>query len=104
MVDWNDLKGYIGAESDTENEYIASCFTVASLLVNGAIGAAFRPVPQELVDRMVLEVGHELYNRKNAPSGGSQFATYDGGTLPVRGPRDPLSQIRPILASYVVPF
>lgn len=103
-MDWNDLKRYIGKEDDDENDFIESCWNDARTLLETATARAFRPVPTGIMDRMTLEVGNELYNRKNAPSGGSQFATFDGGTLPVRGPRDPLSQVRPIIAMYVVSF
>lgn len=103
-MDWNSLKAYIGKEGTDDDTFIEGCFNHAVELLTLATADTFRPVPQGIMDRMVLEVGNELYNRKNAPSGQSQFATYEGGSLPVRGPRDPLSQVRPILAMFVVPF
>lgn len=103
-MDWNNLKTYIGDEEFDNDEYIQSCWTVASILTTKAFATATGPVPQEVLDRVALEVGAELYKRKDAPSGTSQFATFDGGSVPVRGPRDPLSQVRPIINAYVVPF
>lgn len=102
-MDWNDLKGYIGAGED-DNEFVKTCFDTASVLLLDATRRTFRPVPQDVMDMMILEVGHELYNRKSQPSSSSMFVSYDGGSVPVRGPRDPLSMVRPILATYVVPF
>lgn len=102
-MDWNDLKAYIGAGED-DNEIIEQCFDDAVTLLGTATSSAFRPIPAGVMDRMILEVGHELYNRKNTPSGSSMFTGYDGGAVPVRAPRDPLSQVRPIIAMYVVPF
>ena len=103
-VDWNNLKDYIGVETSDNDEFIQSCWVLASILITKAFAAATVPVPQEVLDRCALEVGAELYRRKDAPSGTSQFATFEGGSVPVRGPRDPLSQVRPIINAYVVPF
>lgn len=102
--DWTALKAYIGVEGSQDDSFITDCFIDAQLLISDVIADAFRPVPEGILKRMVLEVGQELYNRKNAPSGSSMFASYDGGAQPVRAPRDPLNMIRPMLAMYVVPF
>ena len=103
-TDWLSLKSYIGSEDVNEDTYIQECWNEAVLMIDLALIKAFRPVPVAIKDRMYKEVGSELYNRKNAPSGGSQFATFDGGTQPVRGPRDPMSQVRPMIRQYVCPI
>ena len=114
-LDWQGLKSYIQCDDVNEDTYIEECFDVAVLMVNQAFSKAFRPVvivddvptvvvPPKVLERCYLEVGNELFNRKNAPSGGTQFAVFDGGTQPVRGPRDPMRQIRPIIRQYVVSF
>ena len=56
-------------------------------------------VPDTIRDRAILEAVSELYHRRNAPSGISQFATPDGA--PVRVARDPLVGVYPILRPYV---
>lgn len=103
-MDWTNLKAYIGKETTDDDNFIEGCFDHAVILVTQATADAFRPIPQGIMDEMVLEVGNELYNRKNAPSGQSMYATFDGGSMPVRAPRDPLTMVRPIIAMYVVPL
>ena len=104
MADWNDLKQYIGSEDADEDSYIQSCYDEAVVLVDDALTNAFRLVPEVIRNRWYLEVGNHLYNRKNSLSGTSQFATFEGGATPVRSPRDPLAEIRPMIRRYVVPF
>ena len=103
-MDWQSLKSFIGSEDVNDDAYIVDCWNEAVLMIDLATIKAFRPIPPAIKDRLYLEVGNELFNRKNAPSGGSQFAVFDGGTQPVRGPRDPMSQVRPIIRQYVVCF
>ncbi len=103
-MDWNDLKDYIGVDNDEESGVITDCWDSAVELIDLAVDTAWRPIPESILNRLYLEVGNALYDRRNAPSGQSQFATFEGGALPVRGPRDPLAQVRPILALYVAPF
>lgn len=102
-MDWTALKDFLDSQTE-EDTFVESCWDDARLLLETATANAFRPVPDSLMDRMTLEVGSELYNRKSAPSGGSQYQTYEGGTFPVRSPRDPLTQVRPMLAMFVVGF
>jgi len=102
---WEDLKTYIGSEDINEDAYIEGCWDSAVVLIDAELALAFRPCPDAIKSRMYLEVGNELYNRRNAVSGSSQFAVFEGGaTQPVRGARDPLAQIRPLLARYVCPL
>lgn len=101
---WNSLKAYIGVESNDDDNFIEGCYDHAVILLATATANAFRPIPQGIMDRMILEVGNELYNRKNAPGAQSQYTQFDGSSTPVRAPRDPLTQVRTILAMYVVPL
>lgn len=103
-MEWSNLKEHIGVTDDTENEHLQNVWNTAVSLVDLALLNAFRAVPEDVLNELYLEVGHELYNRKNAPSGNSQFAVFEGGSLPVRGPRDPLAQVRPIIGMYVCQF
>ena len=59
-------------------------------------------VPVGVLKRCYLEVGSELFNRRNAPMGVSQYATYDGA--PINTARDPLVGVYPLLNRYMVRF
>ena len=50
-------------------------------------------------ERAVLEVGSELFHRRNAPNGVAQFAALDGA--PIRVARDPMVAARPLLSPYL---
>lgn len=84
--------------SQDDGEYITACVVEAMELVNHEIGDA-TTVPDPVADRAVIEVGSELYNRRSAPNGISQFASPDGGA--VRIARDPMVAARPLLAPYL---
>lgn len=58
-------------------------------------------VPLAVLERAYLECASELYQRRSAPQGVSQFASPDGGTVPVSVGRDPMSGARLILAPYL---
>jgi len=103
-IDANDLREFIGSTEDDDVAFIERCYNEAVALINLALASAFRPVPEVIEERLVLEVGNELYKRKNASGANSQFAAYDGGATPVRSPRDPLAQVRPIIGMYVTRF
>ncbi len=79
------------------DSFIAECAVDAEELVDHYIGEA--TVPPTVRDRAVLEVGSELYNRRNAPNGIAQFATPDAA--PIRVARDPMVGAYPILRHYV---
>lgn len=109
-VTWTELKTYIGKKDTSDDDFIESCFDLASGLVSdfltgGVIGGSqvFRPLPVGLQDRCVLVAGKELFKRRGEPSGQGQYATVDGG-VPVRAPLDPMTAVRPLLARYVCPF
>lgn len=58
-------------------------------------------VPEAVLERAYLECASELYQRRSAPQGVSQFASPDGGTVPVSVGRDPMSGARLILQPYL---
>ena len=64
-------------------------------------GQLYCDMPDTIYTQIVLEVGAELLKRRDSPSGSSQFADLSTGA-PVRGPRDPFSQVWPILRNYVL--
>ncbi len=95
-LDWNSLKAYVGASSE-DDAFTEACWSEATALVTREIGTY--EVPAEIVGRATLEVGAELWNRRQAPNGVSQFAAFDGSAIRVA--RDPMVGARPLLAPYL---
>lgn len=93
-----DLKDYVRATSADDDSFAAQCWEEAVELVGRYVGSA--TVPQTVLERAHLEVGSELFHRRNAPNGISQFATLDGSSA-VRVARDPMVGAYPLLARYV---
>lgn len=100
-MEWTDLKEWVGVNHDQEDVRLQSMWVSAVSMVDLAVSGAWRPVPEEVLNLMYLEVGAQLYERRNAPVTNSQFVGYEGNPVPVRMPRDPLTTIRPILNKYV---
>lgn len=94
---WTDLKDYVGSGS-TDDNFVQTCYDEAETLVADFIGLSV--VPEPIIARAVLEVGSELFHRRNAPNGVAQFASYDGQAIRVA--RDPMVAAYPLLARYMV--
>ncbi len=92
------LQEYVGAP-DSDAAFAVECFVEASMLVSKYVGAA--EVPLEIRQRAMIEVGSELYHRRQAPMGIAQFSTIDN---PVRIARDPMNAAYPLLNKWVLPF
>lgn len=107
----SDLARYVGVDPDglpevdggAESARVDSAFSSAVLGVDQALSRVFRPVPEEVRDRLVLEVGHAYYKRSDSPTGSSQGVDFSTGQA-VLGPRDPLAQVWPIIRRYTLPF
>lgn len=97
MISATDLREYVGAGT-VDEAFAAECVATADALVSAFVGSA--EIPAEIRDRAVLEVGSELFHRRQAPNGIAQFAAADG-TPGVRVARDPMVAARPILAPFV---
>jgi hypothetical protein len=82
-----DLREFVGAPTSDE-DFIADCWDEATLLVTRACGAVVVDVPAAILKRAKLECGSELYHRRSAPLGISQFASADGSAIRVS--RDPM--------------
>lgn len=96
----DDLKAYVADDALTADDVqITSALSTAEALVKVHVGAA--TVPSEITDRAVLEVASELFHRKNAPNGISQFQDFNAA--PVRVARDPMVAAYPLLAPFVPP-
>ena len=91
------LAQYVGALPD-DSEYVEMCWDDAYQLVTNFVGT--RDVPEQIFERAVLECGSELFHRRQAPNGISQFASYDGA--PIRIARDPMTPAYAILRQGMV--
>lgn len=98
-MNWTDLKDYVGA-SDIDEDYVQDCWNIAKDLIASYVQSA--EIPPQVLKRAYMEVGSELYHRRNAPMGVTQYATYDGS--PIRVARDPLVGVYPLLNRYMVRF
>ena len=113
------LASYVGAQETEYGELLADCLAEAQALVDqfnrkrnpawdGTDPAVEQYVPsaapEAVVDRAVIEVGADLFNRRNAPNGivNGQFANYGGDqAAAVRINRDPMAPAYPILRRWV---
>jgi hypothetical protein len=98
-LDATSLSSYVGSKNANDT-YVAQCWAEAVAMVNAHLGAAVQAVPGEVIGRMYLECGSELYHRQKAPNGVAQFATLDGS--PIRVARDPMVGVYPLAAPYVI--
>ena len=101
--DADDLARYLGVAGRADVAALVSdAFDGAVAIIDKLLESAYRVVPPALVYRAYLEVGANLYRRRDEQAGGSgQLAVLEGGS-PVRAPRDPLASVRPFLNPYVV--
>jgi hypothetical protein len=93
-----DLQDYVGASS-LDGSLVEACWEEATALVARYVGTSV--VPAVIVRRACLEVGAELFARRGAPSGISQFQ--DDGGASIRLARDPMTGAYTILAPFVGP-
>lgn len=92
------LRAYVNSTSASDEAFLASCWGEAGALVIAYVGQSV--VPSEILERAQLEVAAELFHRRQAPGGITQFATMDGAS-PVRMARDPMLGAYPLLDRYV---
>lgn len=91
-----DLQEYVGAP-DSDAAYVEQCWDEATSLVSIYVDGF--EIPIAILDRASLEVGSELYHRRQAPNGIAQFSSMDG--TPVRVARDPMLGAYPLLNRYI---
>lgn len=98
------LRAYVssGAHSTggRDDDFLTSTLKEARALVTTEIGGA-TSVPAEISDRAIIECASELYQRRAAPQGVTQFAAAGGDGAPVRVSRDPMGGARLILRPYL---
>lgn len=92
-----EFRAYVGTDEDST--FIDDCLAAGLAMVERFIGTV-TTVPASVKDQATLMASSELYHRRSAPNGISQFATMDGAA-PIRVARDPLTAITPILLPYV---
>lgn len=85
--------------STEDEQFISSCLGEAIELVDHRCGTANGNVPEAALRRAYIEVGSELYNRRAAPNGISQFAAADGSAIRIA--RDPMVAAEPILRPFL---
>lgn len=90
------LRLYCGAPA-SDAMFVAECLGQANELVTRFVRQA--SVPSMILDRAVIEVGSELFHRRQAPNGIAQFATMEGQS-PIRVARDPMIAAYPILQPF----
>lgn len=95
-----DLRAYVNSSQADDEAFLTACWTEARELVWGYVGVHEDRVPTSVMDRAILEVGAELFHRKQAPGGITQFATIDGPS-PVRMARDPMLGAYPLLNRWL---
>lgn len=93
------LRDYVSAPSSLDT-YLSDCLDVAAELVLQDAPAA---TPEAVKARAILEVGAELYHRRNAPNGIKSFGDIDGAGA-IRVARDALVAARPLLDPYRNPL
>jgi hypothetical protein len=99
-MDATNLAEYVGAP-ETDAAYVEQCWDEATSLVSAYIGTIdpVIAVPIAIEERATLEVGSELYHRRQAPNGVAQFSSFDGA--PIRVARDPMLGAYPLLQRYI---
>lgn len=93
--DWDALAEYVGTDS---HDFVRQCWDEAEAMVSAYVGD--HDVPEVSLNRAILEVGSELFHRKQAPNGVANFMTFDG-SAPIRVARDPMIGAYPILKRHI---
>jgi hypothetical protein len=89
------LQQYVGTSES--GDFIQSCLDQGTVLVERFIGS--KPVPEVTRDGAVLLCASELFHRRSAPNGVTQFADFSGQAIRVA--RDPMTSVYPMLLPFV---
>jgi hypothetical protein len=89
------LQAYVGTKET--GSFIEGCLSSASALIRNYVGNS--NVPGTVLDQATLNLASELFHRRSAPFGSSQFA--DGSGQQVRAARDPMTSTYPLLLPFV---
>ncbi|WP_405472370.1 hypothetical protein [Paenarthrobacter ilicis] len=85
---------------DADSAFVASCAAEALALVTAEIGKV-TTVPAEIKARAVLEVGAELFHRRQSRNGIAGLDNTDA--TPMRIARDPMKAAYPLLNPFLGP-
>lgn len=94
------LREYVTPEARhiaIDDAFVAACASEARALVDQLVSS--NAVPAEIRTRAIIEAGSELFHKRQAPNGISQFA--DAAGTPMRIARDPLNVARVILQPFL---
>ncbi|QKY80419.1 head-tail connector protein [Microbacterium phage PoRanda] len=94
------LRAYVTPEARhvaVDDAFVQRCASEALALVGQLIGSA--TVPAEIRTRAIIEAGSELFHKRQAPNGISQFA--DAAGTPLRVAKDPMNVARVILQPFL---
>ncbi len=94
-VTLQEFKDYVGTKDSSD--FPESCLDAGNALVGALIGTV-DTVPNEVHRQCILIAASEIFHRRSAPNGISQFA--DGSGQAVRVGRDPLYAVYPLLIPY----
>lgn len=95
-VTLQELADYVG--TDVLDDFLHSCLDAGNAHVGRFIGDV-DTVPNEVHRQAIFICSSELFHRRSAPNGISQFAAMDGTA--VRVARDPMTAVYPLLQPYV---
>lgn len=100
MAVWDDLTNYVGAQVGGVDEHFIQnhCWYPSVALVDQFIGTV-ETVPATIRTRAIMECGAELYNRRSAPGGIAQFASFDAA--PLRIAKNSMVRAYDLLAPFV---
>lgn len=95
-----DLANYVRANG-RDAEFIAECEARAAQLVMDKIGDAL--VPDAVLSAAILEVGANLYQRRQSSIGTTSYGDPETLGNPMRPALDPLTPAWPLLRPYLGP-
>lgn len=97
MVTVSAFRDYLGVGASVTDDTLQTDLDASHALVAATVGDSW--VPEVVLDTVILGVGYELWSRRAAPSGITQFASVDGN--PARLYRNPLTAYYSLLGQYV---
>lgn len=83
---------------EVHDDFLSVCIAEATSLVDTFVDVA--EVPSVVLERAYTEVAAELFNRRSAPHGQVQLATFADG-MAARIPRDPMHGVYSMLRPWV---
>jgi hypothetical protein len=95
-VTLEEFKDYVGTKDATD--FPELCLDAGNALVGRLIGTSDE-VPADVHKQAILIAASEIFHRRNAPQGISQFADATG--TPIRVGRDPMAAVYPLLLPFI---